>query len=208
MEAVVYSIEGKDTGKKINLPDEVFAAPVNKRVVHLDILRYLAAQRQGTHKTKQRAEISGSTRKIKKQKGTGTARAGSIKSPLFKGGGTIFGPQPRSYDKKINKKEVKLSRVSALSDKAKNNKIIVIEDFTFDAPKTKGIISIIDSFKLNDRKKLFVLEKPDNNVYLSSKNLQDTKVVVSKDLNTYSLVHSNVLFITEGAIGGLKEILA
>lgn len=208
MEAKVYSIDGKETGKTIELPDSIFGQEPNENAVHLDVVQYLAAKRQGTAKTKERAEIAGSTKKIKRQKGTGTARAGSIKSPLFKGGGTIFGPKPRNYNLGINKKVSKIARKSALSQKAQNNKIVVLDKLEFDTPKTKNIINIIDSFKLSDRKKLFLVDELNKSVYLSSRNLKDVNVLVSKDVNTYSVMNSNVVFMTEGAVEQLVKTLS
>lgn len=208
MEVKVFSIDGKETGKTITLPAEVFEQEANEQLVHLDVVQYLAANRQGTAKTKERAEIVGSTKKIKRQKGTGTARAGSIKNPLFKGGGTVFGPRPRKYDLTINKKASKIARKSVLSERAKNNQIIVVESLDFDTPKTKEVIKISDAFGLNDKKKLLLTEGVNKNVYLSSRNLKDTKVLPSKEANTYAILNASAILITEKAVEELVTVLS
>ena len=184
MEAVVLDIKGKDTGRKVSLTDAIYAIEPNDHAVYLDVKQYLANQRQGTHKSKERAEITGSTRKIKKQKGTGTARAGSIKSPVFRGGGRVFGPRPRNYSFKLNKKLKSLARKSAFSIKAKENAIVVMENVNFDAPKTSAYSDMISNLGLNTRKTLLVLGDSNKNVYLSSRNLQYTQVVTVSELST------------------------
>lgn len=196
MKVAVLNIQGEETGRKVSLSHSVFDIEPNHHVMYLDVKRYLGNQRQGTHKTKERAEITGSTRKIKKQKGTGTARAGSIKSPVFVGGGRIFGPRPKDYTTKLNKDVKRLARKSALSIKAKDNTIVVVEDFSFDAPKTKRFVEILKSLGLEEKKTLFVLSKPNNNVYLSSRNLKRHKVVNTSEINTYNILNSdNVVFV-------------
>jgi large subunit ribosomal protein L4 len=207
MELSVYNIAGKDTGKKITLSDEIFGIVPNEHVVYLDVKQYLANQRQGTHKSKERAEISRTTKKLKKQKGTGGARAGSMKSPLFIGGGRAFGPRPRDYSFKLNKKVKSLARMSALAYKAKGNAITVLEDFTFEAPKTKNYIDLIKNLNLSDKKTLLVLGDTNKNVYLSSRNLQGAKVVTASDLNTYDILNAENLILAESSIKALETIL-
>ncbi|WP_046756863.1 50S ribosomal protein L4 [Kordia jejudonensis] len=208
MEVAVLDINGKETGRKVNLSDAVFAIEPNDHAVYLDVKQYLANQRQGTHKAKERAEIVGSTRKIKKQKGTGTARAGSIKNPLFKGGGRVFGPRPRSYAQKLNKNVKRLARKSALTLKAKSESIIVIEDFNFDAPKTKNFINVLKALGLDSKKSLFVLGDSNNNVYLSSRNLKTSEVLTSSELSTYKIVNANSVVVFEGALEGIESNLS
>jgi large subunit ribosomal protein L4 len=203
MKVAVVDIKGKETGRKVELSDDVFGIEPNNHAIYLDVKQYLANQRQGTHKAKERAEITGSTRKIKKQKGTGTARAGSIKSPIFKGGGRVFGPRPRNYGFKLNKKQKSLARKSALSQKAKDKSIIVVEDFNFDAPKTKDFINVLNGLGVADKKTLFVLGESNKNVYLSSRNLQRSEVINHSELNTYKILNANNLVFLEGS---LKEI--
>ncbi len=207
MEAKVYNIEGKETGKTIRLSDEIFGIEPNEHVMYLDVRRYLAAQRQGTHKTKERGEVAGSTRKIKRQKGTGTARAGSIKNPLFRGGGRIFGPRPRDYRFKLNKKIKKLARRSALSYMMKEGKIRIIEDFDLDAPKTKAFVKILNNFNVADQKTMFVLGELNKNVYLSARNLPGVKVVRGSDINTYAILNAGNLLISEQGVAQIEEIL-
>ncbi len=207
MKAKVYNIEGKETGKTVELADEIFGIEPNEHAMYLDVKRYLAAQRQGTHKTKERGEVAGSTRKIKRQKGTGTARAGSIKNPLFRGGGTVFGPRPRDYSFKLNKKIKRLARRSALSYMMKEGKIRVIEDFDLEAPKTKAFLKILDNFELNGKKSLFVLGDINKSVYLSARNLPEVKLVRGSDLNTYVILNAGNLLISEQGIAELEEIL-
>ncbi len=205
MELNVLNKEGKDTGRKITLNEQIFGIEPNDHAIYLDVKQYMAHQRQGTHKTKERAEIRGSTRKIKKQKGTGTARAGSIKSPIFRGGGRVFGPRPRNYDFKLNKKVKQLARKSALTYKANENSILVIEDFNLDAPKTKEILTLKTNLQIADKKSLFVLPAENNNLYLSSRNLKDVSVVTASDLNTYQVLNAKAIIILEGAIGRIEE---
>ena len=205
MKLSVYNIAGADTGRTVELNPEVFGIEPSDHAIYLDVKQYLANQRQGTHKSKERAEISHSTRKIKKQKGTGGARAGSIKSPVFIGGGRVFGPRPRDYAFKLNKKLKQLARISALSYKAKTNSILVVEDFNFAAPKTKEIVALRDNLKIQDKKLLMVLAEQNKNVYLSSRNLKDNKVVTISDLNTYDIVNASTLLISEGTIDVLQK---
>lgn len=208
MEVAVLNIQGKETGRKVTLSDAVFGIEPNTHAVYLDVKQYLANKRQGTHKAKERAEIAGSTRKIKKQKGTGTARAGSIKSPVFVGGGRVFGPRPKDYTQKINKNVKRLARRSALSQKAQENAIFVVEDFDFDTPKTKEFINVLKSLGLENKKSLFVLGESNNNVYLSSRNLKRSKVVNASDLNTYSVVNASDVVILESSLGVIESILS
>ncbi|MHA3787303.1 50S ribosomal protein L4 [Flavobacterium hauense] len=208
MEVKVLDINGKETGRTVTLSDAVFAIEPNKHAVYLDVKQYLANQRQGTHKAKERAEVTGSTRKIKKQKGTGTARAGSIKNPLFKGGGTIFGPRPRSYSFKLNKGLKRLARKSALAMKAKESNLIVVENFEFETPNTKNFINVLKALGLENKKSLFVLGDTNKNVYLSSRNLKASNVVTTSELSTYNVLHSNSLVLLEGALEGIEENLS
>ncbi|CAM4374932.1 50S ribosomal protein L4 [Flavobacterium terrigena] len=208
MEVKVLDINGKETGRKVNLDDTVFAIEPNKHAVYLDVKQYLANQRQGTHKAKERAEVAGSTRKIKKQKGTGTARAGSKKSPLFKGGGTVFGPRPRSYSFKLNKNLKRLARKSAFSLKAQESNIIVVEDFTFETPNTKKFINVLSSLGLENKKSLFILGDANKNVYLSSRNLKTTSVVNSTELSTYAILNAKSLVLLEGSIETIEANLS
>ena len=206
MEAVIYDIKGKDTGKKLELQDSIFAVEPNEHAVYLDVKQYMANNRQGTHKSKERAEIKGSTRKVKKQKGTGTARMGSIKSPLLRGGGRAFGPRPRDYSFKLNKKLKAVARLSALSYKAKNSNIVVLEDFTLKAPKTKKIIEIKNNLKIEDKKLLLVLSETNNNVYLSARNLRGFDVTLVSQLNTYEITDASKLVFVESAIEELNKL--
>ena len=208
MEVKVLDINGKETGRTVTLSDSVFAIEPNKHAVYLDVKQYLANQRQGTHKAKERAEVAGSTRKIKKQKGTGTARAGSAKNPLFKGGGTVFGPRPRSYSFKLNKNLKRLARKSALAMKAKDSNLIVVENFEFETPNTKNFINVLKALGLENKKSLFVLGDSNKNVYLSSRNLKASSVVTVSELNTYNVLHSNSLVLLEGALEGIEENLS
>ena len=209
MEINVVNVSGQETGAKVQLSDTVFAIEPNDHAIYLDVKQYLANQRQGTHKSKQRNEIAGSTRKLHKQKGTGGARAGSIKSPLFNGGGRVFGPQPRDYSFKLNKKLKSLARVSALSYKAKDNNILVLEDFNFDAIKTKTYIKMEADLNVTNDKTLLVLAGVENNnVYLSSRNLKKTKVISVEQLNTYDVLNAGKLILTTGAVKTLEEALA
>lgn len=208
MEVKVLDINGKETGKTVQLSDSIFAIEPNKHAVYLDVKQYLANQRQGTHKSKERNEVTGSTRKIKKQKGTGTARAGSVKNPLFKGGGTIFGPRPRNYSFKLNKALKRLARKSALSQKVKDSDLIVVEDFSFDTPSTKNFITILKALGIENKKSLFVLGDTNKNVYLSSRNLKASKVVINSELSTYGVLNTNKLVLTVGSLEGIEENLS
>jgi large subunit ribosomal protein L4 len=207
MELSVYNIKGEDTGKKAVLSEEVFGIEPNQHVVYLDVKQHLANRRQGTHKSKERAEVSYSTKKIKKQKGTGGARAGSIKSPLFVGGGRVFGPRPRDYHFKLNKKVKALARRSALSAKAQANSISVLEDFSFDAPKTKQYLSVLSALSLTGKKTLLILSSQDKNVYLSGRNVPKTEIRTADEVNTYDLLNADVLLISETAVSKLENLL-
>lgn len=208
MEVKVLDINGKETGRKVQLSDSVFAIEPNNHAVYLDVKQYLANQRQGTHKAKERAEVAGSTRKIKKQKGTGTARAGSAKNPLFKGGGTVFGPRPRSYSFKLNKSVKRLARRSAFSIKAQESNIVVVEDFSFDTPNTKNFINVLKALGLENKKSLFVLGESNKNVYLSSRNLKASSVITNSELSTYAILNANNLVLSEGSLEGIEENLS
>ncbi|HEY9560649.1 MAG TPA: 50S ribosomal protein L4 [Anseongella sp.] len=205
MELKVVDITGKETGNKVTLSDEIFGIDPNDHAIYLDVKQYLANQRQGTHKSKQRNEIAGSTRKLHRQKGTGGSRKGSIKNPLFRGGGRIFGPQPRDYGFKLNKKTKKLARKSALSHKAKENNIVVLADFSFDAPKTKNYLNLLNSLKLDGEKSMLILAANDKNIFLASRNLQKAQVISAADLNTYNVLNAGKLLITEGAVKTIEE---
>ena len=205
MELNVLNKEGKETGRKVTLSDHIFGIEPNDHAIYLDVKQYMANQRQGTSKSKERGEISGSTRKIKKQKGTGGARAGSIKSPVFRGGGTIFGPRPRNYDFKLNKKVKQLARKSALTYKAAENSIMVLEDFNLEAPKTKEIVALRTNLQIADKKSLFVLPVENNSIYLSSRNLKDVSVVTASELNTYQILNAKTLVILEGSLNKIEE---
>jgi len=207
MELKIHNIKGKETDKKINLNKDIFGIEPNDHAIYLDVKQYLANNRKGLHKSKERAEITGSTRKIKKQKGTGTARAGSIKNPLFRGGGTIFGPRPRSYDQKINKKVKKLARKSALAYKAKNNEILILEDFKLSNPKTSDYLKLIKAFGLESKKTLLVISEINNNIYLSSRNIKNSKVIINSELNTYEITDANNILILESAVEGIESTL-
>ena len=207
MELKVLNIKGKETGRKVKLSADVFGIEPNDHAIYLDVESHLANKRQGTHKSKERAEIKGSTRKIKKQKGTGTARAGSIKNPLFKGGGRVFGPTPRDYSQKVNKKVKRLARKSALSLKAKQKSIFILEDFQLDKPQTQIYTKMLYALGLADKKSLLVLGELNKNVYLSSRNLKNSNVVISSELNTYGISNANSLIISESSITGLESLL-
>lgn len=207
MKVAVLDIKGKETGRKVDLSDAVFAIEPNEHAVYLDVKQYLAHQRQGTHKAKERGEISGSTRKLKKQKGTGTARAGSIKSPVFRGGGRVFGPRPRGYEQKLNKNLKRLARKSALSIKSKENAVMVVEDFNFEAPKTKDFVAVLKALGIDDKKSLFVLGGLNNNIYLSSRNFKRSNVVTTSELSTYNILDANNIVLLEGALEGLESNL-
>ncbi|MDG3580875.1 50S ribosomal protein L4 [Galbibacter pacificus] len=208
MEVAVLDIKGKETGRKVKLSKSVFGVEPSNHAVYLDVKQYMANQRQGTHKSKERAEIAGSTRKIKKQKGTGTARAGSIKSPIFKGGGRIFGPRPKDYTQKVNKSVKRLARKSALSIKAQEKSIIVVEDFSFEAPKTKDFTNVLKALGLENKKSLIVLGDSNNNVYLSSRNLKTSEVITNSELNTYKIINANNIVLLEGSIEGIESNLS
>jgi len=208
MEVKVLNLSGKETGAKVQLPESVFGLEPNDHAIYLDVKQYLANQRQGAHKSKQRNEIAGSTRKLHKQKGTGGARAGSIKSPLFNGGGRVFGPQPRDYSFKLNKKLKQVARKSALSYKAKDNNIVVLDEVKFDAIKTKNYVALIDALNVADEKTLLVLPAYDEIVYKSSRNLKKAKVIVASDLNTYDVLNATKLLLTTDSVKSLEEALA
>ena len=205
MELSVFNIAGEDTGRKVQLDEAIFGVEPNDHAIYLDVKQYLANQRQGTHKSKERGEVAGSTRKIKRQKGTGGARAGSLKSPVFVGGGRIFGPRPRDYRFKLNKKVKQLARLSSLSYKAKNNQLIVVEDFTFEAPKTKDYLNILTNLKVNDQKTLVVLSEVDHNVIRSARNLKKTKVVNRNGLITYNILNAKTVIFTESGLKNIQE---
>ncbi len=207
MELAVVNIEGKETGKKVNLDETIFGIEPNDHAIYLDTKQYLASKRQGTHKAKERNEVMGSTRKLKRQKGTGTARFGSIKNPEFRGGGRIFGPRPRFYGFKLNKKVKQLARKSALSYKARENKIIVLEDFLLDVPKTSKMVGMSTNLKLSKKNSLIVLPEQNKNIYLSSRNLQGVEVVTISDLNTYNIMKASTLVLTESAVDVLQSTL-
>jgi len=208
MKVAVLDINGKDTGRKADLSNDVFAIEPNNHAVYLDVKQYLANQRQGTHKSKERAEISGSTRKIKKQKGTGTARAGSIKSGVFRGGGRMFGPRPRNYSFKLNKNVKRLARKSAFTIKASEKSITVVEDFTFDTPKTKNFTAVLKALNLDSKKSLFVLGSSNNNVYLSSRNLKGSEVLIDSEISTYKILNANQVVLFESAIKNIETNLS
>lgn len=207
MEVSVLNIKGEDTGRKVTLNDSIFGIEPNDHVIYLDVKQYMANQRQGTAKSKERSEITGSTRKLGRQKGGGGARRGDIKSPVLVGGGRVFGPQPRDYGFKLNKKVKVLARKSALSYKAQENAIVVVEDFTMEAPKTKQFIEIINNLKVDGKKSLFVLPNNDKNVYLSARNIERTNVMLASALNTYKVLNADVMVVTEGALKVVDEIL-
>ena len=204
MEISVLNIKGEDTGKKVVLNDSVFGITPNDHVIYLDVKQFLAAQRQGTAKSKERSELSGSTRKLGRQKGGGGARRGDINSPLLVGGARVFGPKPRNYDFKLNKKVKQLARRSALSYKAQENAIVVVEDFTFEAPKTKAFVDLMTNLKVSEKKVLLVTSEINKNVYLSARNLQKTQVAVASDINTYGVLNAGVLVVTESALANIE----
>jgi len=208
MKVAVVDINGKDTGRKVELSKDVFAIEPNNHAVYLDVKQYLANQRQGTHKSKERGEIAGSTRKIKKQKGTGTARAGSIKSGVFKGGGRMFGPRPKDYSFKLNKNLKRLARKSALTMKANDESIVVMEDFNFDTPKTKNFTNVLKALGIEDKKSLFVLGASNKNVYLSSRNFVGSEVVTNSELNTYKILNANKLVLLESSLEEIESNLS
>lgn len=207
MEVSVLNIKGEDTGRKVVLNDSVFGIEPNDHAIYLDVKQYFAAQRQGTAKSKERSEMSGSTRKLGRQKGGGGARRGDINSPVLVGGARVFGPKPRNYDFKLNKKVKALARRSALSYKAQEGAIVVVEDFNFEAPKTKSFIDVVNNLKVADKKVLVVLPEANKNVYLSARNLQGAKVAIASDINTYGVLNAGVMVVTENALGKIEAVL-
>ncbi len=203
MELSILNIQGKETGRKITLDESIFGIEPNDHAIYLDVKQYMANKRQGTHKSKERSEVSGSTRKLGRQKGGGGARPGDINSPVRVGGGRVFGPTPRDYSFKLNKKLKQLARKSALSYKVKDNALVVVEDFSFEAPKTKEYIAMLNAIKANDKKSLLVLAEPNNNVFLSARNLEKADVTVSTELNTYKILDAKCLIVTEKALEGI-----
>ncbi|MBX2877070.1 MAG: 50S ribosomal protein L4 [Saprospiraceae bacterium] len=208
MKLEVLNIQGEKTGRSVDLPEDIFGIEPNEHAVYLAVKQFLANQRQGTHKAKERGEVAGSTRKLKRQKGTGTARAGDIKSPIFRGGGRIFGPRPRKYNVRLNKKVKRLARKSALSDKAAAGNILVVEDFSFEAPKTKEFINILQQLDVNGQKTVLVTSDFEKEVYLSSRNVPKTDTVRATDLNTYEIMNAGKLILSEGAVEIIKETFA
>lgn len=208
MELAIVNISGKKTSKKVKLVDDIYAIEPNDHAIYLDCKQYLAAQRQGTHKSKERAEIARTTKKAFKQKGSGGARRGSMKSPLVRGGGRVFGPQPRDYNFKLNKQLKRLARISALTYKAKENNITVLEDFNFEAPKTKSYIELLKNLSLTDKKTLLVLAEPNKSIYLSSRNLKGVQVITASELNTYDILNANSLLLVEGSVKVIENILS
>lgn len=207
MEISVLKNSGEDTGRKVTLSDDIFGIEPNDHAIYLDVKQFLANQRQGTHKSKERNEVAGSTKKIKRQKGTGTARAGSIKSPVFRGGGRVFGPQPRDYSFKLNKKLKALARKSALTYKAQDNGLVVLEDLAFDAPKTKEFIKVLNGLSVADKKTLLVLPESNKNVVLSGRNIKNAKITTADSLNTYDVLNADSLLISESSIEKLENLL-
>ena len=206
MELAVYNIKGEDTGRKVELSEEVFGIEPNEHAIYLDVKQYLANQRQGTHKSKERSEVSGSTRKLHKQKGGGGSRVGDINSPVLVGGGRVFGPRPRDYRFKLNKKIKQLARKSALSLKAREGEIMVVENFTIEAPKTKDFINIVKNLKVDGKKVLVVLPSQDKNVYLSSRNVPDAVVTTAADINTYTLLNNKAILLAEGCLEAINKL--
>ena len=207
MELTVYNIKGEDTGRKVELADTIYGIEPNEHVMYLAVRQYLADQRQGTHKSKERSELSGSTRKLFRQKGTGGARRGDINSPLLRGGARVFGPKPRDYSFKLNKKVKVLARKSALSSKITDGAIRVVEDFTFDAIKTKQMVQVLDSFKVNGNRNLFVFAEPNKNVVLSARNIQRTDIMLARNLSTYDILKAKNIFLTESALQPIVDVL-
>ncbi len=208
MKLEVVNIQGQKTGREVDLPEDIFGIEPNDHAIYLAVKQYLANQRQGTHKAKERNEVAGSTRKLKRQKGTGTARFGDIKNPLFRGGGRVFGPRPRNYGIKLNKKVRRLARKSVLSAKAASGQILVVEDFSFESPRTKEFVNILSNLQLADKKSVFVTTDFEKEVYLSSRNLKRCSVVRASDLSTYTVMNSNTLVLSEGAVEKIKETFA
>ena len=205
MKVALHNITGKETTKKVDLSKDVFGVEPNDHAIYLDVKQHLAAQRSGTHKAKERGDVKGSRRKLRKQKGSGAARVGDIKNPLFRGGGRVFGPSPRNYDFKVNKKVKRLARKSALSYMAKDQNIIVLEDFSFDAPKTKSYTELLSNFDLLDNKTVLVLADSNKNIFLSSCNLQKARVVLASELNTYDVMNANKLILMESSINVIEK---
>lgn len=208
MELVVHTISGEPTGRKVKLDDSIFGIEPNDHAIYLDAKQYLANQRQGTHDSRERSDVAGSTRKIKRQKGTGTARAGDIKNPLFRSGGRVFGPHPRDYSFKLNKKVKKLARISALTYKAKDEGIMVVEDFKLETPKTKAYLQILDKLSVKNMRTLLVINESDGNIYLSSRNLPQAKVLRAETLNTYEILHAKKLLIQESSLKTIEALLS
>lgn len=206
MELAIYNVNGQDTGRKAQLNDQVFAIDANEHAVYLDVKQYLANQRQGTHKSKERSEVSGSTRKLHKQKGGGGARIGDINSPVLVGGGRVFGPRPRDYRFKLNKKVKQLARKSALTFKVQDNQIKVVEDFTFEAPKTKEFVNFAKNLEVQGKKVLLVLPSQNKNVYLSARNVPNAEIITASDINTYAIMHSNAILLTEGSLDVINNL--
>ncbi len=207
MEVNVYNIKGEDTGRKVTLNESIFGIEPNDHAIYLDVKQFMANQRQGTHKSKERSELSGSTRKLKKQKGTGGARSGDIKSPVFVGGARVFGPRPRDYFFKLNKKVKSLARKSALSYKAQGNAIVVVEDFSFEAPKTKEFVALIKNLKVSDKNLLLIISESNKNVYLSARNIERANVLTVTGLNTYNVLNAGALVLTESSLSAIDDIL-
>ena len=207
MELSVYNIKGEETGRKVQLNDDIYGIEPNEHVMYLAVRQYLADQRQGTHKSKERSELSGSTRKLFRQKGTGGARRGDINSPLLRGGARVFGPKPRDYSFKLNKKVKVLARKSALSSKITDGAIRIVEDFNFEAIKTKQMVKVLDSFKVNGNRNLFVFAEPQKNVVLSARNIQRTEIMLARNLNTYDILKAKNIFLTESALQPIVEVL-
>ena len=206
MEIKVLNKAGQETGRTVTLDEQIFGIEPNDHAIYLDVKQIMANKRQGTHASKERAEVAGSTKKLKKQKGTGGARAGSLKSPVFVGGGRVFGPRPRNYDFKLNKKVKELARKSALSYKAKEDAILVVEDFTLETPKTREFVQISNNLKINDKKSLFVLPEENKNIYLSSRNLQGVSVVTASELNTYQILNAKQVVVLESSVSKIEEL--
>ncbi|MBL7966209.1 MAG: 50S ribosomal protein L4 [Prolixibacteraceae bacterium] len=206
MEIKVLNKAGQETGRTVTLDEQIFGIEPNDHAIYLDVKQILANKRQGTHSSKERADVAGSTRKLKKQKGTGTARAGSVKSPVFRGGGRVFGPRPRNYDFKLNKKVKALARKSALTYKALEESILVVEDFAFETPKTREMVQISNNLKINDKKSLFVLPEENKNIYLSSRNLQAVSVITASELNTYQILNAKKVVVLESSVSKIEEL--
>lgn len=208
MELAVYKISGEEAGRKVTISDDIFAIEPNDHAIYLDVKLIQANKRQGTHSSKERSQLSGSTRKLKRQKGTGTARMGDIKSPLLRGGARAFGPRPRSYSFKLNKKVRSLARMSALTYKAQNNEILVVEDFNFETPKTKQYVDLLNRFELSDQRTLLVLPNINDNVYLSLRNVKNAKITLAANLNTYDVLHANKLIVAEGSFSEIEKLFS